>query len=446
MVLLGSQVKVWADSTDNRIVLSKAPKYIIMDTTSGGTKFVDENGSTPEISGSWFNTSGIYETCELVRIKGTAEDKPIWYGDYTNGIFYNGVGKVNTFTNQTMVPAFTNTAQWGNIVKVLPTNKELVTYVGQKNTKYQWTYAEAIPLYIKAPKVSVKTDETSLKTMLSNQTMTGTGQAGDTVTIKDGSQTWTGQVQSDGNFSIETKGLKANDTVTITEVNGTGDMSVSDPVTLSLSLPSTNTETDVQLHISQITLPSVSSEGTGPDGSSTVPISEGTSFGILFKPTQFNFGTIKDFTKGSPLKETTAQTTSIGIGDTRQGQLGWRLTAQASVLTRQSKAGEALDLAGKLSMTSTIKSVTYNPANSPQYQLGASSSDSSAPIGPSQIDLVLGGAAQTVMNAPQGHGYGLWGSELSQISLSAEGSQTGQLLPGAYQGQVIWNLSSTPSE
>ncbi|EMF0060952.1 hypothetical protein PFZ79_002846, partial [Enterococcus hirae] len=132
-------------------------------------KFVDENGNAPEISGSWFNTSKILDTCELVRIKGTPEDKAIWYGDYNNKIFYSGGGKVTTFTDQTMVPAFTNTAQWGDIAKVLPTDKELVTYVGQKNTGYKWTYAGAIPLYIKAPKVSVKKDIFSLQRMLSNQ-------------------------------------------------------------------------------------------------------------------------------------------------------------------------------------------------------------------------------------------------------------------------------------
>ncbi|EMF0060938.1 hypothetical protein PFZ79_002828, partial [Enterococcus hirae] len=114
----------------NFIRLSAFPKYIIMDPSDKAPKFVDENGKTPEISGAWFNASGIYDTCELVRVKGTAEDKPIWYGDYTNRIFYNGVGKVNTFTNQTMVPAFTNTAQWGAIAKILSTDKELVAYMG----------------------------------------------------------------------------------------------------------------------------------------------------------------------------------------------------------------------------------------------------------------------------------------------------------------------------
>ncbi|EMF0060676.1 WxL domain-containing protein [Enterococcus hirae] len=385
---------------------------------------MDENGKTPEISGSFFTNLWLYYTNELVRIKGTTENNPIWYGHYNNGIFSTVVGKVNTFTNQSMISALTDVFAVGDIAKVLPTDKELVNYVGQQNINGGWTYGtQAIPFYIKAPKVSVKTDEASLQTMLSNQTMTGTGQAGDTVTIKDGSQTWTGQVQSDGTFSIQTKGLKVNDKVTITEVNGTGDKSVSDPV-------------EVTFNVGFVS-------GTTPEGTTYNPEATGKTCGILFKPTQFNFGTIKNFTKGSPLKETMAQTTSIGIGDTRQGQLGWSLTAQASVLTRQSKAGEALNLAGKLSMTSTIKSVTYDPSTSPQYQLGASS-DSSGPTGPSEIDLVLGGAAQTVMNAPQGHGYGLWGSELSQITLSAEGSQTGQLLPGAYQGQVKWNLELTP--
>ncbi|EMF0060778.1 phosphatidylinositol-specific phospholipase C domain-containing protein, partial [Enterococcus hirae] len=224
----------------NSLNITKQPKYVVMDPNGQSPTFVDENGNTPEISGTWFNTMKVLDTCELVRVKGTAEDKAIWYGDYTNGIFYGGAGKVNTFTNQSMVPAFTNTAQRGNIVKVLPTNKELVAYMGQKNmgyTGYQWTYGkQAIPFYIKAPKVSVKTDNASLQTMLSNQTITGTGQAGDTVTIKDGSQTWTGQVQSDGSFSIQTKGLKVNDKVTITEVNGTGDKSVSDPLEITMPL------------------------------------------------------------------------------------------------------------------------------------------------------------------------------------------------------------------
>ncbi|EMF0060901.1 hypothetical protein PFZ79_002787, partial [Enterococcus hirae] len=147
------------NNIDNTLNITKQPKYVVMDPNGKTPTFVDENGKTPEISGAWFNASGIYDTSELVRVKGTAEDKAIWYGDYTNEIFYGGAGKINTFTNQSMVPAFTNTAQWGAIAKVLPTNKELVAYMGQKNTGDKWTYAGAIPLYIKAPKVSVKTDE-----------------------------------------------------------------------------------------------------------------------------------------------------------------------------------------------------------------------------------------------------------------------------------------------
>ncbi|EMF0060671.1 hypothetical protein PFZ79_002504, partial [Enterococcus hirae] len=58
-----------------------------------------------------------------------------------------------------------------------------------------------------------------------------------------------GQVDKEGNFTVSTPGLEAGDTITITQINGTGDKSESDPVNIrvdtlswAISVPATINE------------------------------------------------------------------------------------------------------------------------------------------------------------------------------------------------------------
>ncbi|EMF0060921.1 hypothetical protein PFZ79_002811, partial [Enterococcus hirae] len=216
---------------NSELKITQQPKYIVYDPQS--KTFVDENGSTNfSLSGTW--SSPVQGNNVFNWQIGAAID-PINYR-YVEGGDSGALQQENA--NPVNKLSYDLSSRLGKVSMRIPKSRPAVVIFGNVtgDTGDIWRQYITIPLYVKAPKVSVKTDNASLQTMLSNQTITGKGQAGDTVTIKDGSQTWTGQVQSDGSFSIQTKGLKVNDKVTITEVNGTGDKSISDPVNIRVAV------------------------------------------------------------------------------------------------------------------------------------------------------------------------------------------------------------------
>lgn len=55
-------------------------------------------------------------------------------------------------------------------------------------------------------------------------------------------------------------------------------------------------------------------------------------------------------------------------------------------------------------------------------------------------------AETVIMTADAGKGEDMWGAELSNISLSAQGGQTGSLVADNYEGTIVWKLSATPSQ
>ncbi|EMF0060681.1 WxL domain-containing protein [Enterococcus hirae] len=207
-------------------------------------------------------------------------------------------------------------------------------------------------------------------------------------------------------------------------------------------------ETDTQITLQGATLPPTpGGSGDGPGGGDTPPISPDTQFGFLFKPHSFDFGNVASFQLGQPLKQKASAGGSVGIGDTRDQAPGWALSVKASPLT-MTKDGVTTTLTGTISMTPTVKYVTYNENGDSKYTLGdvPEAQSKVAPTAPSSVALTTGGASQPVMNAKAGQGSNMWAAELSNVSLSATGNQTGNLSAGTYSGTLTWSLSDTPQQ
>ncbi|EMF0060680.1 WxL domain-containing protein [Enterococcus hirae] len=211
----------------------------------------------------------------------------------------------------------------------------------------------------------------------------------------------------------------------------------------------TEQETSTQFELKGMILPSGSGGEEGPDGGTTVPVDLDSQFGFLFKPKKFDFGTIASLELGQPIKNQKVinGNGAVGIGDTRGTHAGWTLTAQATPLEATALNGNKVNLIGTITMDAAVKSVSYNPQSSPSYQLEAVKDEPQQPslVG-STLSLLMGGAETAIMTADAGKGEGMWGAELSNISLSAQGSQTGSLVAGDYGGTIVWKLNATPSQ
>lgn len=206
--------------------------------------------------------------------------------------------------------------------------------------------------------------------------------------------------------------------------------------------------TPTQLVLQGTTLPTTpGGSGDGPGGGDTTPVAPDTQFGFLFKPHSFDFGTVTNFQLGQPLNQT-ASGGSVGIGDTRDQAPGWALSVKAGPLT-MTKGDVTTSLSGTISMTPTVKYVTYNENGVSKYTLGdvpEAQSKVAPTVASSSVALKTGGASQPVMNAKVGQGSGMWAAELSNVLLSATGNQTGNLSAGTYSGSLTWSLSDTPQQ
>ncbi|EMF0060809.1 hypothetical protein PFZ79_002665, partial [Enterococcus hirae] len=158
-------VEVTFKSTTNSLSLMKQPKYVVMDPNGKTPTFVDENGKSPEISGTWSNrlTSDLQEFAVEVGLKNNPTQNWQWYADIQDSNLLKNQNIFNHFANLSLLSALNNLQGIGASHKLtsLSVNQQYVLFGAIANSSGTWTYSahQAIPFYIKAPKVSVKTDE-----------------------------------------------------------------------------------------------------------------------------------------------------------------------------------------------------------------------------------------------------------------------------------------------
>ena len=166
-------------------------------------------------------------------------------------------------------------------------------------------------------------------------------------------------------------------------------------------------------------------------------IPPGTKFGLLFTPSNFNFGTLNNFSQGDTINQTLSSEQSIGVGDVRSASPGWQLTAKASNLNNNGN-----NLTGTISMNTSVKHVSYDGT---KYSLDSTIPDyakAQTPTANGKVTLNIGGDAAKIMSASKGKGTGLWAADMSSVNLNS--TNTGNVISGTYQGTITWNLSDTP--
>ncbi|EMF0060864.1 hypothetical protein PFZ79_002742, partial [Enterococcus hirae] len=203
------------------ITVNKGPKYVLYDPQIG--KFTDEMGQTDfSLYGTW-GSSDPGENKFNIQV-GAAQNPfndCYWYGGNDDKLIIDNKGLLNKIIYN--LSQCLSSIKLHGISTVISNKAVIVFGIRKRSIPSGWKKYITIPFYIKAPVVLAN------KSIIS-QSVSGLGQVGDKVTIKDGNQSWSGQVDSDGHFSISTPGLKERDTISITQVNGTGDKSESDPV------------------------------------------------------------------------------------------------------------------------------------------------------------------------------------------------------------------------
>ena len=409
----------------NSLNITQQPKYVVMDPNGEKPTFVDDQGRMPTISGNWSSAWFMNNSEFDLTVSSRPVTRP-WDGEWysqkmttDSGLVENNA-LINQFKDISLLPGLTTVSGDKSPLTDLPVNKEYKLYmdIGVGTGTYinwEWIFSpNAIPFYIKAPEVNVSTDESSLQKMLVDQTITGSGQAGDTVTIVDGQNSWTGTVGADGQFQIPTKGIKLGDIVTITETNGTGEHSVSDPV-------------KIKFDVSFV-------QGKVPEGTIYNPEVTGKTVGLLFVPQAFDFGG-QQLTIGQKGYQELETPQYVGVGDLREKASGWTLTAQASALQL-----DQMQLGGQLTMGLELNAVNYEKTG---YALGEVNPSQMHPkVSQEKAKLTLGGDSIPLMTSNSSVPAGMWALKLSNVSL--EVLTRNWVKAGHYQGQVKWNLELTP--
>ena len=220
------------DIMNRKTILSieNAPRYVVYDPQK--ETLTNENGKKNfSLNGVW--SSIITGTNEFNVQIGRVND-PIndwyWYGGDEAKLTLQNTNQENALNYNLSTILNSNIENFKNI----PTTNKLGVMFGFNN-QGGWGKHIIIPFYVKAPKVIVDDSFSNLQKMVKNHMVNGQGEIGNTVIIKDGNQSWSGQVDKNGDFSVSTPGLKTGDTIQITQVNGTGDKSASDPVKISIS-------------------------------------------------------------------------------------------------------------------------------------------------------------------------------------------------------------------
>lgn len=212
------------------------PKYLIIDPQKQTA--VDETGHPASLTGNW---SGSKANEKFGFVVNQGSSQKWWYDIGSSSKFasvypemFQNNGLINAY--HWSLSKYLSEAKEGdgsNYDKLsnLPTN---VTYTGGTyiNNGSGERDSSLIPLYIKAPQVSVDQSVAAWDQLKAEGLLSGTGQAGDTVTVVNKGQSYQATVGSDGHFSVKIENFSLGDRLTITEVNGTGEHSVSDPVEL----------------------------------------------------------------------------------------------------------------------------------------------------------------------------------------------------------------------
>lgn len=209
-------------------------------------------------------------------------------------------------------------------------------------------------------------------------------------------------------------------------------------------ITATTGNTPVNFEINSMNLPS-NPTGT-PTGGPTVPagtnpgtIPEGSQFGLLFIPENFDFGKVDGFKQGMPITPNLKSNQTIGVGDTRKDSPGWQLTAKATML-ENSKDNNILE--GNISMDTAVKHVSFNGKNYLIDSIIPTYTQEQTPTTTGNVNLKLGGDATSIMDAAKGKGTGLWATDMSNVKLNPI---TNNLTQGQYSGKITWNLLNAPT-
>ncbi|EMF0060929.1 hypothetical protein PFZ79_002819, partial [Enterococcus hirae] len=173
-----SNNKIQNSNTDN-LQLTDVPQYVIFDPQK--ESYIDEKGSTDfSLNGIW--SSSIPGENEFNLQIGAAQN-PInnwyWWGaknlknnEPVNNLHYN-LSSVLDLAATTNQGTFASEIKKMNDIPI--SHKNAVVFGMRSADGNAWKKYITIPLYIKAPKVTVDDSPSNLQKMLSNQTITGRG-------------------------------------------------------------------------------------------------------------------------------------------------------------------------------------------------------------------------------------------------------------------------------